>query len=148
MFDTDIKSIGVAPLAGTLFTTAWYWNMDDESREWADKFKEETGTRPTFAHAGNYSAAMQYLEAVQRAGTDDSDEVVSELEGMKFDDFFVRNGEVRAEDHRVVHDAYLVKVKQENQVTEDFDYVELVETIPADQAFRPVDQSGCQMAGA
>jgi branched-chain amino acid transport system substrate-binding protein len=148
MFDTDIKSIGVAPLAGTLFTTAWYWNMDDESREWADKFKEETGTRPTFAHAGNYSAAMQYLEAVQRAGTDDSDEIVSELEGMEFDDFFVRNGEVRANDHRVIHDAYLVKVKQENQVTEDFDYVELVETIPAGQAFRPVDQSGCQMTGA
>ncbi|MGH8969948.1 MAG: ABC transporter substrate-binding protein [Actinomycetes bacterium] len=148
MFDTDIKSIGVDPLAGTLFTTAWFWNMDDESRAWADRFKKRTGTRPTFAHAGNYSAALEYLEAVQRAGTDGSDEVVAELEGRKVDDFFLRNGEIRAADHRVIHDAYLVKVKEETQVKEDFDFVDLVETIPAAEAFKSVSESGCEMPGS
>ncbi|MGH8891689.1 MAG: ABC transporter substrate-binding protein [Actinomycetes bacterium] len=145
MFDTDIKSIGVEELSGTLFTTAWFWNMDDESRAWADKFKKRTGTRPTFAHAGNYSATLQYLEAVQRAGTDGSDDVVSELEGQKIDDFFARNGEIRAENHRVVHDAYLVKVKEPGDVAEDFDFVDLVETIPAEEAFKSVAESGCEM---
>ncbi|MGH8939652.1 MAG: ABC transporter substrate-binding protein, partial [Actinomycetes bacterium] len=104
-----------------------------------------TGTRPTFAHAGNYSATLQYLEAVQRAGTDGSDDVVSELEGQKIDDFFARNGEIRAENHRVVHDAYLVKVKEPGDVAEDFDFVDLVETIPAEEAFKSVAESGCEM---
>ena len=77
MFITDIHSLGVEQFAGTTFTDAWYWNMDDEAREFADRFLEETGTRPSFAHAGNYSAATQYLEAVQEAGTDDAYKTVA-----------------------------------------------------------------------
>ncbi len=145
MFDTDIASIGVGPLAGTLYTTAWFWNMDDQSRAWADRFLERTGTRPTFDHAANYSAATQYLEAIQRAGTDDADAVREELDGYEFEDFFARNARFRAEDHRVTHDSYLVKVKEESQVEEDFDFTEMVETIPADEAFREAADSGCSM---
>ncbi len=145
MFITDIHSLGVEQFAGTQFTEAWYWNMDDEARAWADRFLEETGTRPSFAHAANYSAALQYLEAVQRAGTDESDAVVEELEGLEADDVFLRNGEVRAEDHRVIHDAYLAKVKSPDEVEEDWDYEEIVATIPAADAFRPVEESGCEM---
>jgi branched-chain amino acid transport system substrate-binding protein len=145
MFITDIHSLGVEQFQGITFTDAWYWNLDDESRAWADRFQEETGTRPSFAHAGNYSAAWQYLEAVQRAGTDNSDAVVEELEGKKLNDVFLRNGEVRAEDHRVIHDVYLAKVKSADQVSEDWDYEEIVNTIPAADAFRPVEESGCSM---
>jgi branched-chain amino acid transport system substrate-binding protein len=145
MFDTDIASIGVESLAGTLFTTAWFWNMDDESRAWADRFMERTGSRPTFDHAASYSAATQYLEAVQRAGTDDANTVRAELDGMEFSDFFARNAKIRAEDHRVVHDSYLVKVKAPADMEEDYDFTELVETIPADEAFRKAADSGCDM---
>jgi branched-chain amino acid transport system substrate-binding protein len=66
MFDSDIKAIGPQALAGTLFTTAWFWNLDDQARTWADAFKARTGQRPNFDQAANYSAATQYLEAVQR----------------------------------------------------------------------------------
>ena len=145
MFITDIHSLGVDQFAGTTFTDAWYWNMDDEAREFADRFQEETGTRPSFAHAGNYSAATQYLEAVQEAGTDDADAIVEELEGKKVEDVFLRNGEIRAEDHRVIHDVYLAKVKEPGDVEEEWDYEEIVTTIPAAEAFRPVEESGCSM---
>jgi branched-chain amino acid transport system substrate-binding protein len=145
MFITDIHSLGVKQFEGTQFMDAWYWNMDDRNREWADRFMEETGTRPSFAHAGNYSAAYQYLTAVQEAGTDNADDIVSNLEGKKIDDFFLRNGEVRAEDHRVIHDAYLAKVKSEDEVQEEWDYEEIVTTIPAEEAFRPAEESGCSM---
>ncbi len=146
MFITDIHSLGVDQFAGTQFTDAWYWNMDDKNREFADRFKEKTGQRPSFAHAGNYSAAFNYLEAVQAAGTDNADKVVSELEGKKIDDVFLRNGEVRKEDHNVIHDAYLAKVKQPGDVKEDWDYEDIVSTIPADQAFMPASESGCSMS--
>ena len=146
MFITDIHSLGVDQFAGTQFTDAWYWNMDDKNRAWADRFKDETGQRPSFAHAGNYSAAFNYLEAVQAAGTDDADKIVSELEGKKINDVFLRNGEVRKEDHNVIHDAYLAKVKEPGDVKEDWDYEDIVDTIPADQAFMPASESGCSMS--
>jgi branched-chain amino acid transport system substrate-binding protein len=145
MFITDIHSLGPDAFAGTTFTDAWYWNFDEQNRAWADKFKQRIGTRPSFAHAGNYSAATQYLEAVQRSGTDDADATVAALEGHEFEDFFARNGKIRAEDHRVIHDAYLAQVKPKSQVTEEWDYEKIVKTIPAEQAFRPVSESGCNL---
>jgi branched-chain amino acid transport system substrate-binding protein len=144
MFITDIHSLGVEQFAGTQFTDAWYWNFDEKNRAWADKFTEKKDTRPSFAHAGNYSAALQYLEAVQEAGTDASDDVVAKLEGKKIEDIFLRGGEIRAEDHRVLHDSYLAKVKTKDQVKEEWDYQEIVSTIPAQEAFGPVSDA-CKM---
>jgi branched-chain amino acid transport system substrate-binding protein len=145
MLINDIHSLGVDQVAGTMFTDAWYWNMDKESRAWADRFQQEAGTRPSFEQAGNYSAALQYLEAVQSAGTDKADAVVRKLEGKKINDVFLRNGEIRAKDHLVVHDAYLARVKKPSQVKEDWDYEDIVQTIPAAKAFPPVGQFGCSM---
>lgn len=144
MFITDIHSLGVEEFAGTTFTDAWYWDYDEKNREWADRFQEETDTRPSFAHAGNYSAALQYLEAIQRAGTDDADAIVDELEGLKVDDVFLRNGEIRAEDHAVIHDTYVAKVKTADQVTEPWDYEEIIATIPAENAYPGVNPN-CSM---
>src|SRR5204863_500352 len=116
---------------------------------WADKYKKIGGdSRPTFAHAGDYSAAMQYLEAVRRAGTDDADAVVKELEGQKINDFFIRNGTIRPEDHSLIHDVYLAQVKPQSEVKEPWDYTKILATIPADKAFRPVSEAkaaGCNM---
>jgi branched-chain amino acid transport system substrate-binding protein len=145
MFITDIHSAGVDQFQGVEFTDAWYWNFDDQNRAWAAKFNEKTGTEPSFAHAANYSAATQYLEAVQAAGTDDSDAVVKNLEGKKINDVFLRNGEIRAQDHRVIHDVYLAKVKDADKVTTDWDYEDIVSTIPAADAFMPLNESTCSM---
>ena len=150
LFDTDVHALGADAFAGTLYTTAWYWNMDQQSREWADKYQKAVGgnNRPTFAHAGNYSATLQYLEAIRRAGTDEADPVVKALEGHKFDDFMMRNAEIRAEDHSVIHEAYLARVKPSSEVKEPWDYSEIVSKIPADRAFRPVSEAkaaGCNM---
>ena len=148
LFISDIRALGPDAYAGTAYTTAWYWNLDDKAREWADKFKQATDARPTFVQAGNYSAAMQYLEAIRRAGTDEADAVVKALEGQKFDDFMMRNATIRPEDHQVIHDVYLAQVKPQSEVKEDWDYAKIVSTIPADRAFRPVQeaiQAGCKM---
>jgi branched-chain amino acid transport system substrate-binding protein len=148
LFDTDIHALGPDAYAGSVYTTPWFWTLDDQSRAWADKFQQVAGTRPTFAHAGDYSVATQYLEAVRRAGTDDADAVVKALEGYRFDDFFIRNGYIRPEDHRVIHDAYLAQVKPASEVSEPWDYSKLISTIPAERAFRPLTearQAGCNM---
>ncbi|BFU43149.1 ABC transporter substrate-binding protein [Krasilnikovia sp. MM14-A1004] len=146
MFITDIHSLGPDAFAGTTFTDAWYWNFDERNRQWADRFTAQTGTRPSFAHAANYSAALQYLEAVQRAGTDASDDVVGKLEGYQYDDVFARHASIRAQDHRVIHDVYLAEVKPKSQVTTDWDYEKILRTIPAEKAFRPAAAGGCAMS--
>jgi branched-chain amino acid transport system substrate-binding protein len=144
MFITDIHSLTPDALAGTTFTDAWYWNFDDQNRAFADRFLAKTGVRPTFAHAANYSAAMQYLEAVQAAGTDNADAVVKQLEGKTVNDLFLRNGKIRAEDHSVIHDAYLAKVRPSADVKQAWDYEEILSTIPAADAFAP-PSSACTL---
>jgi len=146
MFITDIHSLGVDQFTDTQFTDAWYWNFDEQNKKWADRFQEKTKTRPSFAHAANYSAALQYLESIQSTGTDDADAIVKALEGKKINDVFLRNGEVRAADHLVVHDAYLAKVNSKDQVKEAWDYEQIVSTIPAAEAF-PAPSSACKMGG-
>ncbi|MCC6178093.1 MAG: ABC transporter substrate-binding protein [Chloroflexi bacterium] len=148
LLDTDIHALGPDALAGTVYTTPWLWTLDARSRAWADRFQQVTSARPTFAHAGDYSATMQYLEAVRRSGTDDSDAIVKALEGLAIDDFFLHNGTIRAEDHRVIHDVYLAQVKPSSEVKEPWDTSRVLSTIPADRAFRTVQQSieaGCKM---
>ncbi|HST85556.1 MAG TPA: ABC transporter substrate-binding protein, partial [Kineosporiaceae bacterium] len=98
MFITDIHSLGSDALAGTKFTDAWYWNASPANRAWADRFQAVAGKRPSFPNAANYSAATQYLEGVQRSGTDASDDVVKQLEGLKFNDAFAQNATIRAQD--------------------------------------------------
>jgi branched-chain amino acid transport system substrate-binding protein len=144
LFDTDITALGQDAFAGTLYTTPWLWSMDDQARQFADKFLKRTGIRPTFAHAGNYSAAWQYMEAVKRAGSDDADAVVKQLEGYKFSDFFIRNGFVRPEDHWVMHDALIAQVKPKSEAKEQFDYSKVVGTLSAEKASRPLAEANCK----
>lgn len=148
LFDTDIAALGADAFAGVVYTTPWIWDMDDQSKSFADKFKAKTGIRPTFAHAGNYSAAWQYLDAVRRAGSDDADAVVKQLEGYKFSDFFIRNGQIRPEDHWVMHDALLAQVKSKSEMKETSDYSKILGTMKADQVSRPLADAaaaGCKM---
>ncbi|MEV5409777.1 ABC transporter substrate-binding protein [Thermopolyspora sp. NPDC052614] len=141
---SDIHSLGSDALAGTRYTTMWVWTFDDKTRAWADRMQAKLGKRPTSNMAANYSAALQYLEAVQRAGTDDADQVVKQLEGRTVEDMFVRNGTIRAQDHLLLHDAYLARVKPSGEVKEPWDYEEVVKTIPAAQAFQPQPDPACR----
>jgi branched-chain amino acid transport system substrate-binding protein len=145
LFINDIHSVTPAALEGTLFTTPWEWTLDTQSREWADRFMARTKVRPSFIQAGDYDAAWHYLEAVRRAGTDDADKVVAALEGYKFNDFFARNGEVRKQDHVMIHDAYLARVKAPGEVKEPWDYIQILSKIPAGEAFQPLSENRCTM---
>jgi branched-chain amino acid transport system substrate-binding protein len=145
LFDTDITALGQDAFAGVVYTTPWVWSQDDAAKAFADKFLAKTKIRPTFAHAANYSATIQYLEAIRRAGSDDADAVVKALEGYKFSDFFIHNGLIRPEDHWVMHDAFLAQVKSKAESKEAFDYSKIISTIPADKASRPLAETGCTM---
>jgi branched-chain amino acid transport system substrate-binding protein len=100
--------------------------------------------RPTDVQAADYSAAMQWLNAVKSVGSTDPDKVVSYLDGRKFNDFYAHNGEFRARDHRVLHDMYVVDVLPRSQVKEPHAWFKIVEDIAPSRAFRPASQSPCK----
>jgi branched-chain amino acid transport system substrate-binding protein len=99
---------------------------------------------PTMSHAGVYSAVKHYLRAVQATGTDDALAVAAKMRDTPVDDFFAKGGGVRA-DGRLVHDMYLVQVKQPAQSRQPWDYYEILSTIPRDKAFRPLEESVCPL---
>ena len=145
LFDSDIKALGPDAFQGITYTTAWLWTLDEQSRAWADTAKKATGVRPTFAHAGNYSAAWQYMDAVRRAGTDDPDAVVKELEGYQFTDFFARNATIRKEDHTLIHDVYTAQVKPLKENSEEGDYSKILGMTAGKDAFKPDGATSCMM---
>jgi branched-chain amino acid transport system substrate-binding protein len=122
--------------AGVVSAVPWYWNLDSAARAWSDRFAgSHNGLRPTAAQAADYSATLQWLNAVRTAGTTDADAVIRALDGHKFDDMFAHGGEFRANDHMVVHDLYIAKVKGSAQLKEPHAWYEILATVPAATAF-------------
>ncbi len=144
LFSTDVRSLGLDAAQGLQFTTAWYYDLNDETRAWAERFRERTGSLPTQVHAGLYSSTLHYLQAVEATGTDEAQAVRQRMAGTPIDDVFARDGYIR-EDGRMVHDMYLVEVKSPEEATDEDDLFRLVRTIPAEEAFRPLDQSDCRL---
>ncbi|MEW5423702.1 ABC transporter substrate-binding protein [Amorphus sp. 3PC139-8] len=140
---SDVKSLGTDVAKGLNFTTAWYWDGDDESRAWKEKYmKYSNDAAPTFPHAADYSLTMAYLNAIKAAGTDDSDAVRAELGKMKIDDFFAKGGTIR-EDGLLVHDMYLLQVQE--GADDPWNVAKVVRTIPGDEAYASLADSGCPL---
>ncbi|SDN25178.1 ABC transporter substrate-binding protein [Vreelandella arcis] len=144
IFLNDVHALGLEATQNLLLTTGWYWDMDEQSREWAERYFDEVGRMPTMVQAGIYSSTTHYLKAVEAAGTDDPETVRAQMAEMPIDDFFARNGRIR-EDGRMVHDMYLAQVKTPEESTGEWDLYEILSTIPAEEAYRPLSESQCKL---
>jgi len=142
-FINDVHSLGLANTEGLQLADSWYWNQDDASRKFAKRFFDKYKRMPSSLQAADYSAATNYLKAVQTAGTTDADKVMATLKGMKIDDFY-HKGQIRA-DGRMIHDMYLFEVKSAKESTTPWDYYKLVSKVPGDQAFTSVAESKCKL---
>ncbi|WP_029877604.1 ABC transporter substrate-binding protein [Xanthobacter sp. 126] len=144
-FITDIHALGLKLAQGLVLTEAFYWDRDDASRAFARRFAAlHKGKMPTQVHAGVYSSIMHYLKAVEAAGTKDTNTVLAKMREMPIDDPLFGKGEVRI-DGRAVHDMFLFKVKAPAQSKGEWDVYETLATIPAAQAFRPLNEGGCPL---
>ena len=145
VFITDIHSLGLPTAQGLTFTETFYWDMNDQTRAFSKRFSErDKGIHPTMVHAGVYSSLLHYFKAVEALKSDDGTKVIAKMKEMPTDDPLFGKGSVRA-DGRKVHPAYLVQVKTPAESKYPWDYYKIVATIPADQAFRPLDQGDCPL---
>ncbi|MBS8239572.1 ABC transporter permease [Marinobacter lipolyticus] len=147
LFLTDVHALGVNSAQGIQLTTGWYWDLNEETRAWSDRFMEATGVRPTMVHAGIYSSTMQYLNAVKATGSDDAQTVRKQMMDTPINDMFATNGKIR-EDGRMVHDMYLAEVKTPEESENEWDLYKIVRTIPADEAYRPLSESKCSLVSS
>ena len=136
-FLTDIHSVGLQSAQGLYLTTAWYWDLNEETRAFGKRFFEKMKRMPTMDHAGYYSATLTYLKAVKAAGTTDSDKVMAELKKMKISDMFTKSGHIRA-DGVMVHDMFVMQVKSPQESKYPWDYYKLVKQMPGEEAFGPI----------
>jgi len=139
-----VKSIGLDNSKGLVATTAYYWDRDDASRDFAKRFEERTKRKPGMIQAGVYSSIMHYLKGIEAAGTDEGKVVAEKMREMPVNDFFANGGKIRA-DGRLMHDMYLVQVKEPSESKGEWDYYNVLRTIPAEQAAQPLSESKCDL---
>lgn len=142
VFLSDIHALGLDTAQGLQMTVSFYWDMNDETRAWSEKFFEKTGKMPTGVQAGMYSAVRHYLKAIEATGTDETNAVVAKMREMPVNDMFATNGVLRS-DGRMVHDMYLAEVKKPEESTKPWDYLKIIRTIPGEEAYGTLEESTC-----
>jgi branched-chain amino acid transport system substrate-binding protein len=145
VFLTDVHALGLEKAHGLVLTEAFYWDLNDKTRAWSKRFAERhKGAMPTMVQAGVYSATLHYLKAIEALKSDDGPKVIAKMKEMPTDDPLFGKGTIRA-DGRKIHPMYLFEVKKPAESKGPWDYYKLRATIPADQAFRPIDQGDCPL---
>ncbi|MBK7531247.1 ABC transporter substrate-binding protein [Piscinibacter sp.] len=144
IFINDIHSLGLKTTQGMYLTDSWYWNRDPEARAWSRKFFDKMKRMPSSIQAGDYSATLQYLNAVKATGSDDGDKVLAQMRKTKINDVFAKGGYIR-EDGRMVHDMYLMQVKSPDKSTEPWDYYNVAETIKGEAAWTTKADTKCAL---
>jgi branched-chain amino acid transport system substrate-binding protein len=144
VFISDIHSLGLDIAKGMYLTTAFYWDMNDETRKWSKRFFERQKRMPSMIQAGVYSAVTHYLNAVKATGTDDADAVIAKMKATPVNDFFAKGTRIGPDGlHR--HPMYLVRVKSPQESKYPWDYYQIVKTIPAEEAFPSVEAQKCPL---
>jgi branched-chain amino acid transport system substrate-binding protein len=145
VFITDVHALGLPTAQGLIMTEAFYWDQNDKTRAFAKKFSDRNrGIHPTMIHAGVYSATLHYLKAVEALKSDDGTKTIARMKEMPTDDQLFGKGTIRP-DGRKIHDMYLFEVKKPSESKGPWDYYKLRSTIPAAQAFRPIEQGECPL---
>jgi branched-chain amino acid transport system substrate-binding protein len=140
----EVHGLGLQAAQGLVLTEGFYWDQNDKTRAFSERFMKLTGRMPNMIQAGTYSATLQYLKAVKAAGTKDSDAVAKKLKELPVDDVFAQGGKV-LENGRMVHDLYLFEVKKPTESKKPWDYYKQLAVVPGDKAFPSAKESGCPL---
>ena len=144
IFINDIHSLGLNVTQGMQFTDGWYWDQNEETREWSKKFEARVKRKPSMIQAGDYSAVSFYLKAVKETGSDDGDTVMKWMKSNKVNDMFAKNGYVR-EDGRMIHDMFLMEVKKPSESKGPWDYYKQLAVLPGEEVFTKLSESTCKL---
>ena len=148
----DIHGIGLQAGQGVLLTEPFYWDFDEGTRAFSKRYQAKFGgVMPGSIHAGQYSAVLHYLKTAARVGPEklkaSGRGAIEAMAAFPTDDAAFGKGAIR-KDGRVIHAMHLFEVKAPLESKGAWDYYKLRRSIPAEQAFRPIAEGGCALAGA
>ena len=145
IFLSDLQALGNDVAQGLTYVDGFYWDYDDETRAFSERFgKAFRDQKPTMTHAGIYSSVMHYLKAVAATESVEGDVVAAKMREIPIEDEVMRNAEILP-NGRVIHDMYLYKVKSPAEQAHQWDVSELLATIPAAEAFEPLERTTCKL---
>jgi branched-chain amino acid transport system substrate-binding protein len=141
VFLSDVHALGLQAAQGLTLTTAFYWDLNDQTRAFAKRFAARNGGKyPTMVQAGVYSSVLHYLRAVEKVGSpEDGAKIVEAMKATQYDDPLFGPTQVRV-DGRAMHAMYLVEVKKPSESKGPYDYFKVLTKIPANEAFRPLSE--------
>lgn len=142
---TDTYALGLDVAQGLLVTESFYWDRDDASRAYGRRFEEKFGRMPTQSHAVAYSAVTHYLRAVEASSSDDGKTVTAQMKEMPVKDFFAIDGKVRVDGRLIPSYVYLLQAKAPSESKEPWDLYKIIEKLPGDEAYRPLEESECPL---
>ena len=144
LFITDIEAAGLEAAQGAYFATASYWDMTPSTRAWSERFFARVHLMPTMGHISVYGAVLHYLKGVRKAGTEQAGKVMGAMRAMPISDVFIDHAVLRA-DGRVMRNMHLARVKTPQASKRPWDDVEILKTVPPEEAFRPISESVCPL---
>jgi len=144
MFITDVHAMTPATSKGLTSLTGWYWARNEDTRAFSQRFFKLHGAMPTEPQAAVYSGVLHYLRSVVAADTDATDAVLDKMRSTPVDDFFAKGAKIR-EDGKLVHDFYLVQVRDPSEVKAPWEYYNIIKTVSGEEAFSPLAESECPL---
>jgi branched-chain amino acid transport system substrate-binding protein len=142
VYINDVNALGLDVAKGLYVTSGFYWDQNDASRAFAKRFYARQHAMPSKNQAEVYTAVRHYLEAVEATGSDDAVAVNKAMRAAPID-YFGHKASIR-EDGRVLYDLTLYRVKDSGASKYPWDYYQALRTIPADEAFLPVNHDACK----
>jgi branched-chain amino acid transport system substrate-binding protein len=132
-----------ADLCEGVYFGAQYWHGIDSpgNKDLVKRSRDAFKSNPNYSLAGSYICTRILIDAIVKAGTDDPAKVIAVLEGMSY---IGLTGEerIRAEDHQVLKNYYLLRGKAKSAMKDKDDYAEI---LSSGQSFLPIAQTGCKL---
>ncbi|MET0876772.1 MAG: ABC transporter substrate-binding protein [Tardiphaga sp.] len=148
LFITDVKAIGLETAQGLSFTETFYWDLNDETRAFSKKFaaRMKNGAPPSMVQAGVYAGLVHYFKALDALGGNPHDgaKIVAKMKELPTDDPLFGKGKIEA-NGRKIHPGYLFEVKKPSESKAPWDFYKLAGTVPANEAFTPIEKSTCAL---
>ncbi len=144
-FASDVHALGLQAAQGLVLTESFYWDRDDGTRAWSERFaKLNGGKKPTMVQAGVYSGLLHYLKAVEAAKSKDAAVVMAKMKEMPTDDPLFGKGSIRV-NGRKMHSMYLYEVKKPSESKGPWDYYKQIAVLTGEEAFQPLAETGCSL---
>jgi branched-chain amino acid transport system substrate-binding protein len=149
LFVNDVHGMGLQTAQGLVCTESFYWDLNDKTRAWTERMlRRIPNNYPNMIHAGVYSGTLHFLKTVAAMGVPAAKasglDLVNRMKAQPSEDELFGKATIRPDGRRLIP-SYLFEVKTPAESTKPWDYYKLLQTTPAEEAFRPIGEGGCAL---